>query len=938
MRSLLTLEAHEAIERLNDVRRRGSAGELAQVDRVLWISPASETPLIPALFPTKPQTSEDFGRLDALSLEIQLGVIELHLRSNLKRVRALIEAVAELNRSIIDGSFSAAVVQVARINEDFGHSHYLLRKTALLRVVAPAGAPHEAIEGILVRAGLPKNNLIVSSLVHCYQEEQDFLSMKRSVMNLPDRGSGNQFTRDISRVPFHPFSRSQTEFRGHLQSALQSSLIDALVIAKFNSHFIPLGEFPLISDAFANLEAAAPSIDNIARLQEPAIDNESEHIFYKRSSAWLESADIARYRRLLDHFYDSPDAEYFEITDSVLADVGSWAAVDDLDSLATGTSLAKHTSVHLRALENTGVATRSALFNFCLHKSQGYTTVGEENLVHLMGTTRDLAKTISSAFASNLAKSIGSDTSKLILYLLIAKKSRNERDDHLLRKAVQEITIRRFERSLVLLITYLESRSKDISIYAYEVFTEDFIAKLYDLIPSPSEVIDTRAALHRWMGQLTGDKLFSDRARTLLIDHQINRVRNEIDDHRIYVDVARFHEWISEEILRDINAALSSIEHKGFELSSTESVLGVLTERCYATFCSHRAFGISSYLGRRIRHGTFKGHLYSGVVGIERDERFTQLLEDTQVGQAWRDWKLRYEERIDGIIRERLHVASPSKREGLLKPSLATPQKTEIIVACTRALVKDFVETKTSAAAGPVITEYCWRLAEVDLKAFNAYLKGQRSSLVDAEGLSNIKFAAPTEFTEVADEFYRAVTRAISEKLMTMQMWFKRPLNVSPKASLTLLYKAVVEEVRDAYPRLQAPLDMDPANDIELFGGAYHVLYDSFYVVVYNAAKHGKSGGLVEPKFSIVMDESSGKSAVLIEISSEIRDEEDESAVQKRLSIGPDDDVDNAQTYENRSGIPKLYHLQSADSSFSIRSISCISRRVTIVMSYRLEH
>ena len=937
MRSLLTLGLDDAIERLNDVRRRGSAGELAQVDRVLWASPANDTPLVPALFPHTPQTTETYGRLAAIPLAVQLGVLEHHVRTNEEKVRSMIRALAELNKSIVARDLERATVQVAQFNGSFGNSHCLLRKTALLRVLAPKRQADDPVEALLEAAGLSKNNVITSSLVHCYQEEQDFLSTKRSIMSLPDRGRSNRFTRDIVRIPFHPFAQDVDELREHFQSTAQSSLLDALIAARFNAHLISLDSFPLLASVFADLGAASPCLEDIARMHS-ANDAESEHNFYKQSSAWLESSEIAQYRWLLDHFYDTPDGQYFDITDAVLAKAKTWSALSDPARLASCMSLAKHSSPHLRAVENVGTATRSALFNYCLHATQGYTTIDEEDLVNLMGRTRDLSKTISSQFAANLARSVGSDISKLILYLLIAKKSRNERDDHLLRKVVQELTISRFGGNLVALLTYLASRSADIAIYAYEVFTEDFIARLYHIIDSTTEVTDTRAALHRWMGQHTGDRIYSDRARTLLIDHQLNKVRNEIDDNRIYVDVARFHEWISEELLRDLNTALSSVEHKTFAMTSTESVLCVLVERCYATFCSHRAFGISSYLGRRIRHGTFKGHLYSGVVGLENDWRFRHLLADPSVSDTWHAWKTGYEAMVDEIIRDRLHVASPSKREGLLKPGLATPQKTELFIACAKALLKDYSETKTSAAAAPIITEYCWRLAEVDLKAFNAYLKGQRRSLTEGGGLASIKTAAPHALGPVAGELFRAVERAISEKLMAMQMWFKRPLNVSPKASLPLLYKAVVEEVRTTYPTLQAPQDLDPANEIELFGGAYHVLYDSFYVVVYNAAKHGKPGGLVEPNFSIVRAQGDEHSSVMIEISSEISEEDDEETVLGRLRIGPDVDVDNAQTYENRSGIPKLYHLQAADPAFSIKSIDCRNRRVTLVMAYRLEH
>ena len=53
------------------------------------------------------------------------------------------------------------------------------------------------------------------------------------------------------------------------------------------------------------------------------------------------------------------------------------------------------------------------------------------------------------------------------------------------------------------------------------------------------------------MARFTGDEHFLQRARAVRIDHQINRVRNEIDDHRIYVDPSRFSSWLEDEIMID---------------------------------------------------------------------------------------------------------------------------------------------------------------------------------------------------------------------------------------------------------------------------------------------------------------------------------------------------------------------------------------------------
>ncbi|KRV67128.1 hypothetical protein AO738_25640 [Pseudomonas citronellolis] len=171
-----------------------------------------------------------------------------------------------------------------------------------------------------------------------------------------------------------------------------------------------------------------------------------------------------------------------------------------------------------------------------------------------------------------------------------------------------------------------------------------------------------------------------------------------------------------------------------------------------------------------------------------------------------------------------------------------------------------------------------------------------------------------------------------------MYGWFKRPLSVSPKASLPLLYKAVIEEVKETFPDFDAESDFEERNDLELMGGPYHILYDAFYVVVYNAAKHGKPRGIMKREFGIHTNEADKGGKVYIKISSEIKDDDNESLIAERLEVRSDADIENAHLEEIRSGIRKLYQLERADSCFAVDEISCMNRMVNIHLSYKLEH
>jgi hypothetical protein len=939
VRSILTVENEVSLKLLNQLRQEKTVRELLHVERVLRYDLLNSKSIIPALFPRSPQTAENYDRLGKIAPAKEIETLDSLTKQFHGHLSLLLAAMRRIDAALIARDFRAGSSLVAQVYAEFGYSHFLVRKAALLYTQGAEISELPEIDSLLREAGLENKNIIMSSLIHCFKEEQDFLSLKRSIMNLPQRGAANKYTRDMCRMPFHPFAKNASDFGDLLQSWRQSSLIDAVIGAKVNSHLVQfsLGQNSNLQALFALIDSNEIAVNDIAsmyNLQDP----DSETTFYKQSSAWLENAGIVKYRTLIDHFYDFPESEYFELSVDLISRISEWTNPMDLGHLAIATELSHGAPANLRELENIGTVTRSAIFNLSIFDLEGYAKISETDLLALMSRTRDLAKTVNHNFLSSMAKMSTSKLSRLILYFLIAKKSKNELDDHLLRRILQDIVLTQYNGKIVELFESLSIMSREVAEYAYEICTEDFIAKLFHIIKSSSEITETRASLHKWMGVLTGEKVYIDRARTLLIDHQLNKIRNEIDDNRIYVDAARFAEWINDEVGRDLNGILTSIEHKSGLLEAADPQLISIVELCYINFCSSKIFGIASYLGRRIRHGTFKGHLFSNVVSIERKNEYECILSDPIIAQKWARWKIDYEKIIDEIIINKLHIESPGKRDGLLKPNANTALKLETLSACARNIARDFAESNSSLGAVPIITEYCWRLAENDLKDINRYLKGKKSALTNSELLTDLKLCACGADASVARDFCRELIKLIDDKLLSMYNWFKKPANVSPQASLSLLYKAVVAEVRESFPEFDTNTDFDEASDITLVGGAYHVIYDSFYVIVYNAAKHGKAGEQLARNFEFDYDANSLQKLLKINITSIIKDNETEEYVSKRLLLDKEQDLDDAQVSEDRSGIRKLHFLEQWNRDFSIGDIFCRNRKVTVNLTHTLEH
>ncbi|MGE8483357.1 MAG: hypothetical protein ACN6Q5_12275 [Pseudomonas sp.] len=929
VRAIVSSHESKAVKLLNALREKLSSNEIFQIDKAL----RAHDRIIPELFPKSAQTMESYIRLDRLPVEKQIDLVQRIATENTDKILAYIRSLGEVSELISSMHLTEAADRLKALIDEHGFSHALLRKVYLVHSLKNEDTI-ESIDQILNTAGAGQRNLLLSSILNCFQEEQEALSLKRSIMNLPDRGPLNKYTRDITRLNFHPFAKNEDDFSELIMSSLQSSLLDAVIIIKVNKHLITQktnDAFAILFDAFEN---NSPGINKIAAMY-PATD---EYLFYKHSSAWLEDDGIIQYRLLIDHFHDNPDSHYFELTPELADRASRWISVAMPAQLAAKNNLTSHDFPQLLKFESESYITRSAIFNLIIYKTEGIVQVDDDALITIMSSTVDLDRTISIKQIKNLAKLSPSETSKIILYSLIAKRSKNEADNHKLRSLLQKNIINNHGGNIVEFLKNLSLKSSPVAQYLYEICTEDFIARLSHLIKASNQITETRASLHRWWGEFTGDKSYIDRARTLLIDHQINRVRNELDDNRIYVHTARFTEWMSDEIIRDLTAALTSMDHNNTLRDTNNPQLLSIIEQCYKAFCSNPIFGISSYLGRRIRHGTFKGHLFSNVVAIRSNFKYRNLLSDPAIQGLWQQWVTTYESTIDNIISNKLHVESQNKREALLKPHLNDLTKFEIAILCAKQIVKDFSENKVTSNTSQYIVEYCWRIVEIDLKSVNSFLKTQKNVLIQSDLLNAIKANTPARLQDTFRDFNRDLMRQIDEKLIAMYGWFKRPVSVSPKASLSLLYKAVIEEVRETFPEFHADAHFEEANDIELMGGPYHVLYDAFYVVVYNAAKHGKKGAPVDRHFGITKWSSTRPGKAEVIISSEIKDEEDEGLVSERLRVNPGDDIENAHLDEVRSGIRKLYQLEQSDSNFHIEEIACKERKVIIRISYDLEH
>jgi hypothetical protein len=935
LRAILSNGDADAINSLGQLRAKLGKGQLDALEVILNSSALHKAVRMPTPFPKKPPFKDALQTHHGVDLEGLLRIIENRAIEFKERLIRVAKSLHEIDEAYAAGEIESCRQLICASIALDGWSHAILRRIVLIRENSPEGDEDEKIEELVRQADIKA--VVVSSLIHSYSRDQNYLTIKRSILNLANRGTINRYSRTISRLVVQPFARDKEDLTAFLSEVEKCSLIDTIILAKFNSHLFRIKDYPVIGE-IANQLGQVNLFNGLVATYN-ADDSFSEYVFFKQSSAWLEYEPIRQYRILLDNYYDTSMEDVEGLPEGFLSIVHDWIGDTALSNLVGKTQYTKHPYKSLVQLELSGRVTRSAIFNYWLFHSNGEIGFERDDLFTLMGLTLDLPRTVPIGAIRTAAKLAKDSLVRLILLLLLAKRSKNELDSFHLRKLLEDVTIKDHGGSLVKLVEAYELSHPYVSEYIYEIATEDFLAKLNKLAPHRADIPEVRASLHEWMARFTQDEHFLERARAVRIDHQLNRVRNEIDDHRIYVDPSRFLSWIEDEMMIELNSALTSTGSgkKGVSINYDETILSLVIRQCYNAFCSNPVFGIASYIGRRIRHGTFHGHLYSSVINhIEKGEKYRQLSISPQFSAKWCIWKASYNRSIEEIIQDRLHVHSKAKPLGLLQPEVYGSQKLEILNVAVKSISTAYAETKSVAGIELDIIDYCWRLAECDLIAVTRYLKAQQVPLKNLPYVDSVlqPFVDRAD-ARLAEGFRRELEHAIDHKLTAMFGWFKRPSIVAPKVSLTLLFDAIVAEIKDTIPDFNPQKDENSNGEVELVGSAYHIVYDSLAIVVANAAKHGDRERPVRRSFEI----TSGKEKQLIvNISSSIRLTDDSAEVSAIIEERKKANFQDANLYQGKSGISKLMLLAHNRQNFTLEQYEVLGDEVHVKLIYDLEH
>ncbi|WP_316424828.1 hypothetical protein [Klebsiella oxytoca] len=590
--------------------------------------------------------------------------------------------------------------------------------------------------------------------------------------------------------------------------------------------------------------------------------------------------------------------------------------------------------------ETCGMLENSSALLHLLTKKQGHLEEEEQLLfVKLMTYSRDVGEACPPDYLETIANDAKHFVLKLVVQCLITINKKSHYTEYELRSTIQEYCLSDFDGDLIKLLDYLYNVSPAVTEHLILTCNETFLSTLFILMDRPVDALQARADMLHWFGDITGEERYLDRAKTLRIDIAINKERGTIDDSRIYVDPLKFSQWFEDNMVSKLTMSLDNLlisntstmkldwSNKNLGTSIGDDVIENLLT-CYNEFCENRVFGIASYLGRRIRHGTFKGTAMTELYDIPKKEEYRALFEDKEFKRKFDEWMSRYEAMIEDLVKTSLQIKSKKKPFGLITTEIDSQLKITIAKQLVVNILAIYSKRSGVLRLPSLIIDYLWRLAETDLHKTKKLLSEKKSTF--GVFSFNAKHHSAS-MKKTISKFTQEINSLTGQKFGLMSSWFNKPNYASPSTDIYLLFNTVVSEVKDRVSHFKPYVDLGESS-FSINGGTYYVIYDSLYVLIHNAAIHGKPNGQIHFDVSPCAD----RNALKIRLNTEVSSIYELMKAKERILSFLHENDDDAHVVEGNSGIKKLKKLEREGSISNIH-FSTNNSDLTLCFEYLFE-
>ncbi|MEZ8200260.1 hypothetical protein [Vibrio splendidus] len=746
------------------------------------------------------------------------------------------------------------------------------------------------------------------------------LTICKRINDLPSDFNGALIVKSF----IHPIPRDLDEYIKTLNAFFSFSLFDAfLYMQMLESINLPFSPKSLLN------EKLNESYDQISRIEfSPEkmygeVDENSAYYYLRECFLFIEQPKSLKFLSVHSHYYS--DFKSSRPLPTIVKKMihGYFSGLTNLNQLRCSQMSNSEINWDVYDASKCGMLENSSALVHILSLKEGLLSKEEQAIfVKLMSFTRDIGEICRPEYLEALSDTCSENILKLVIQCLISINNKSQFSDHQLRSIIQDYCMADFGGDLITLLKTLYDISPAVTEHLILTCDEIFLSTLFYMLDKPVDALQLRADMLHWFGETMDDEIYLDRAKTLRIDIQLNKERGAIDDSRIYVDPLKYKQWFEDKMVSKLTMVLDNFMHsnnptmlldwskKSTSIGSSEDLIDHLLA-CYHEFCNNKVFGIASYLGRRIRHGTFKGTAITEVSSLAKKEEYAHLFEDKDFRSKFDFWLSQYEAMIEDLVKTSLQIKSKRKPNGLITTEIDSPAKK----SSAQQLVVDIFSiysTRTGVVRLPsLIMDYCWRLAENDLAKTRKFLSEKKSS--HAVFLYTPK-SGSLHMRREFSKFCQEINSVTSQKFGLMSSWFNKPSYASPTTDIYLLFKAVVSEVKGSVSHFNPEVDLGD-RIFSVNGGTYYVIYDALYVLIHNAAKHGKPDGVIH----FFVSKPTERAAIKIQLITELDCSSKVQIASQRINRALSESNDDAHIVEGNSGIKKLKRLEKEGSISNIK-------------------
>ncbi len=891
----------------------------------------------PYSFPNKPHSYLDLARKHGLAASppmVDIGFL-------VGRLNGWEDKCVVAARDIVDMMKLPALAPVERLaairrfHETWGVSNYLNTKLAYaMDTLGDTDAVIKEYQELTTLLGIPKAPTAYFSSTEAIGERFPYFESARQWVNALSKYVDDDFRQQITLHNMLPLPISIRDIGPFIRKAHSMSFIDELLALKcimtLREFWPAVGVFldrqlsRVIAQALADIDNNIPPYPVLTGCGETRV---SDLILYRRSLAFLEYSEIAKFRhgidrliahRVLPKFFRPPDIQgsgtwrenRAQLTAPVLGFV-------DPKSAEGGTRV--------------GLFLRSVQFLEFVRRHKAHLDFDEEEIRSIFENTTSLDVLMTDDELNNLYLSAGKLARHIVAALALAlykERSHNDDIEFTFRHHLQKTVLEHFEGSVVKFVEWLSPTTPSVARFVTQSLDRITLQKLYLLVSSPDEADQIRQDILRHMGEKLGALAYFVEADKIKAQRSISKIKKYIDDSRVYVDGNALKKWFSDnpnsylqEYLRIIDHSLEAMGPQAIIVSadgitrapkllalvaSFDYLLMKALAGTFEQFCTNHHFGIESYLGRRIRHNTLSGMMLSGVDTIIKDTEFLGLQIDGGFQERYKGWLEDYKRLIEHIRTDLLQFRSDRKKRGIFSSSL------EESGTAAQTHFHELKNTVLTAREGEIfedaVLKFCWAQIAPQLaaaqKQFTVDLLHQATQLIDRW------FGQPDDPLQRA--FIAQLRETVHGRFMKIASWFRVPEDNLTAATVREVGNLIASECDAEFGAQDTIFTIDGmASDLELQGSSVHRLYDCLYVLVHNAFKYGDP----EQPIAVTVNKEAPAFGALwnikVSVRSYFKNSNDKSYHSGRIKdiLSSTDDLGASMVREGYSGIRKVVYL-----------------------------